>query len=387
VSGSVESPHTSRCRPNTQTSPCTDVGIAGVFRHRVGIGEPGIGVGRECGQFLVAKADQRQVEPEIGEVADFKPQQVLIPAAVQRQFVVGQYVSPPLGFAETSQFDHRNRGEAKLARRQKPTVARDEAVVTIDQDLIGPAELADRPGNLRHLRVRMGAGVAGIGDQGLDRSMLDREVKAGNRIHRVLGTDSGVCRPLTGLRSPLRFVIAPTCRGLIGFGHLRYPVGNFALVKVERGRRPTDPKLPTLRCPPGSRVDQSATALRSILVKVSLLLIPLSQICSTIASRHSRAQLRTIAQRERLFFCERAGPGPYRRFPIRMLIRCDRCRDLLRHLASEIDMPKKLPSHRQPWSKKDVAEIKRSARGSAVAYRQVITISGQKKRTAAAGAR
>jgi hypothetical protein len=38
------------------------------------------------------------------------------------------------------------------------------AVRTVDQDRIGPAEPADRSCNLRHLRIRVRARVVGEGD-------------------------------------------------------------------------------------------------------------------------------------------------------------------------------------------------------------------------------
>ena len=43
------------------------------------------------------------------------------------------------------------------ARRQEPAVARNDAVVAVDQDRVGPAELADRGSDLRDLSINVRA--------------------------------------------------------------------------------------------------------------------------------------------------------------------------------------------------------------------------------------
>ena len=42
----------------------------------------------------------------------------------------------------------------------------DDAVVAVDQDRVGEAELADRGGDLRHLLVAVRPGVPGVGAEG-----------------------------------------------------------------------------------------------------------------------------------------------------------------------------------------------------------------------------
>ena len=64
---------------------------------------------------------------------------------------------------------------AELPRRQQPAVAGNDAVVAVDQDRVGPAELADRGGDLRHLRIAVRPGVLGEGDQSRGRTVLHRE--------------------------------------------------------------------------------------------------------------------------------------------------------------------------------------------------------------------
>jgi thiosulfate reductase cytochrome b subunit len=61
----------------------------------------------------------------------------------------------------------------ELPRRHHPPVAWDDAVLAVDQHRVGEPKLADRAGNHRHLRLGMGAGVAGVGDERIDRPVFD----------------------------------------------------------------------------------------------------------------------------------------------------------------------------------------------------------------------
>ena len=105
-----------------------------------------------------------------------------VPAGVERELVVGEDVGALLRLGEVGEFDHRHVGQPELARRQHPAVAGDDAVLAVDEDRVGPAELPDRAGDLRDLRVGVGAGVAGVGDQRGERALLDREVGAGGLL-------------------------------------------------------------------------------------------------------------------------------------------------------------------------------------------------------------
>ena len=49
----------------------------------------------------------------------------------------------------------------------------DENLIVIRQYRLGEAELADRTGNLRHLRLAVGAGVPGIGHEAVEQAILD----------------------------------------------------------------------------------------------------------------------------------------------------------------------------------------------------------------------
>ena len=66
--------------------------------------------------------------------------------------------------------------------------------VAVDQHRVGEAVLADRAGDQRHLRLAVGAGVAGVGDQRGDRAVVDRQ--------RLGGLRSGAGGRAFGLLSP-----------------------------------------------------------------------------------------------------------------------------------------------------------------------------------------
>ena len=155
----------SRCLPRSQRSPNRLTGLPRHLRDLIGIGEAGRAEAAERQDLVLAEAGQRQVEAEAFEIAELQRQQFGIPAGVERQLVVGDDVGALLRFREPGELDDGHFGEPELACREQPAVAGDDAVVAIDQDRVGPAELADRGGDLGHLRIRMRAGVAGVGDQ------------------------------------------------------------------------------------------------------------------------------------------------------------------------------------------------------------------------------
>ena len=127
-------------------------------------------------QLALAKADQPEVEAELGEVRQLEPQQLLVPARVQRQLVVGKHIRPLLRLAHVRKLDHRHLLQPELSRGHDPAVPGDDAALTIDQYRVRPAELPDARCDLRHLGIAMGARIAGIRDQLAQRAPGDREI-------------------------------------------------------------------------------------------------------------------------------------------------------------------------------------------------------------------
>ena len=86
-----------------------------------------------------------------------------------------------------AQHDHRHLGQAELPRRGEPAVAGDDVAVLADQDRVGEAERADAAGDLGDLRVAVGAGIARVRHQPLERPVLDAEPSVGvvgDRVQR-----------------------------------------------------------------------------------------------------------------------------------------------------------------------------------------------------------
>ena len=73
------------------------------------------------------------------------------------------------------QLDHWHLRHTQLPRREQPSMSDDDAVLAVYQNRVGPAELADRGGDLRHLSFRVRPRIARIGDQRRKRAVLDGE--------------------------------------------------------------------------------------------------------------------------------------------------------------------------------------------------------------------
>ncbi len=121
----------------------------------------------------LGKAEKLEVEAVLLEPCELGRQHRLVPAAIERDLVVGEPVGPGLRVAQMLEADHRHLGQAKPPRRQKPAVAGDQHAALVDQARDVEAELGDRGRDLRHLPVGVRAGVGGIGQQPLERPALD----------------------------------------------------------------------------------------------------------------------------------------------------------------------------------------------------------------------
>ena len=148
------SPQTSRCLPGPRHRRAR-WSAARHLRDLVRVGQAGICRASERRDLELVEAGQRQVEAKLAKVAELEPEQLAVPAGVQRQLVVGDDLGSLLRFAQAGKLDHRHLAHPELAGRQHPAVAGDDAVLAIDQDRVGPAELADGGRDLRHLRVGM----------------------------------------------------------------------------------------------------------------------------------------------------------------------------------------------------------------------------------------
>lgn len=166
----------------------------------------------------VGKSRQSEVEALAVQRMQFGREQILIPARVERELVAGNHVGTPLRRGQMPEHHHRHGIDSEPACRQQPAVAGDYHAFGVDQDRIGPAELDDRGGDLRDLVVRVRSGVARIGDQPVERPMLDRVGQSVRHLFRVeRRTAAGVGNrgaPVTRRRLPGRRPKTPTVAAL-----------------------------------------------------------------------------------------------------------------------------------------------------------------------------
>ena len=87
-------------------------------------------------------------------------QQILVPAGVQGQLVVGQNIGALLCFSHVVDPKAGNLGKTQQLRRFDPAVSGKDRPPVIDQHRVGEPECLDAPGNLAHLLLRMGARIA-----------------------------------------------------------------------------------------------------------------------------------------------------------------------------------------------------------------------------------
>ncbi len=124
-------------------------------------------------QFLVVEAQQIEVELFFSERCQFRRQQLVVPPGIQRQAIIDQNVSPFLRFGEMVEHDDGHFGEAQFASCLQPGVPGDYTGIAVDQDGVGEPELADAGRDLCDLLGGVGARIARIGNQPINRPSLN----------------------------------------------------------------------------------------------------------------------------------------------------------------------------------------------------------------------
>ena len=83
------------------------------------------GSGEEPGQEFVAETSQADIEVQGLDGADLNPQQILVPARIQAELIVGENVRPLLRFRPAFGDDDRDVGDTEQLGGFDPTVAGD----------------------------------------------------------------------------------------------------------------------------------------------------------------------------------------------------------------------------------------------------------------------
>ena len=125
------------------------------------------------------EAREVEIELRLAQLLELDAQQVLVPAGVLRDPVVGDAESPRLRLAQMLEAEHRHRLQLQLSGGQQPAVSGDQYTGLVHQAGHVEAEGGDRARDLRHLVVGMRACIGGVGQQPVERPVLDCEVQAG----------------------------------------------------------------------------------------------------------------------------------------------------------------------------------------------------------------
>ena len=124
-------------------------------------------------ELALVEAGEREIEALAVQRMQLRCQQLLVPAGIERELVVGDHVGAALRLGQMIEHHDRHGIEPETARRLEATVPGDHRAVARDQHRIGPAEFDDAGGDLRHLLIRVRARVARIGGKPLERPELD----------------------------------------------------------------------------------------------------------------------------------------------------------------------------------------------------------------------
>jgi len=87
------------------------------------------------------ESDQPNIKLGKLKVSQLNLQKLLIPTGIKRKLIVSQNICPPLSVGEMRDPQARSGHHAELLRCHDAAVASYDAVVSVDQDRVDPAEL------------------------------------------------------------------------------------------------------------------------------------------------------------------------------------------------------------------------------------------------------
>jgi hypothetical protein len=113
--------------------------------------------------FGQREARDRHIESEVNQPLELDCQDFLIPAGVERQLVVGEYVGPPLIGRHGLDTHARHRRHIQNLGSFDTAMPRQNHVLGVDKDGICEAEGPDAVCDLPDLFARMPSGIARVG--------------------------------------------------------------------------------------------------------------------------------------------------------------------------------------------------------------------------------
>ncbi len=98
---------------------------------------------KKRGQLILVEAQDLELELFVLQRAKLGREQLLIPARIFGNLVVGDHQRPALRLIQMRQHDHRHLDQAEALRREQPPVARQDHVARADEDRVCEPELDD----------------------------------------------------------------------------------------------------------------------------------------------------------------------------------------------------------------------------------------------------
>ena len=165
-------------------------------RRSVRLGEPiicriALFLGRKALDQLVDLSDRKardadvEAEVSVHQLLQLEGEQLLVPAGVEGELIVGQHIGPLLGRRQMADAKAGRRRHAEFARRLGAAVPGENAIVAVDQHRVGEAEAADAFGDLADLFARMNSCVARPGPQFVDGDGFERASVQGASLRFV----------------------------------------------------------------------------------------------------------------------------------------------------------------------------------------------------------
>ncbi len=173
IAGSRASPQISRCgRAARYRQACSAAGRIG-REVRSSAGSPGSSGARPSTRLSISAIEKPvmldiEVQVELSELLEFLCQQLLVPAGIERELVVGDHIGPLLRRASCVSIRRQGTVSTQELRSRNPAMTGEDHVLAVDQDRVGEAKAADAVGDLSDLFFRMRSRVVGPGPKWAD---------------------------------------------------------------------------------------------------------------------------------------------------------------------------------------------------------------------------
>jgi hypothetical protein len=125
------------------------------------------------GKLVCRKTDELEICAKVAQRGQFQFEQALVPPGIEGKLVIRDHVGPPLRRRPVQRNPDRDLRQSELARSRHTSMTCDNSAALVNQHRGGKPELRNRSRNLLDLRFGVGARITRIGDELLERPLLD----------------------------------------------------------------------------------------------------------------------------------------------------------------------------------------------------------------------